>query len=137
MIDLKSIRDRIIGLDYFLSVADSPAAAEAMEQFNALPPAAFVSTASERADPNMLATGHRQRVNQTISVLFVIGAERASRDNVDPMEEARSLLLRSLVAWTPQGSLKPLDYVSYSLRFIDQGLLWGELLFIGTYTVSG
>lgn len=136
MIDLKDIRDRVQNLDIFLSVEDTISAAEAMETFNAPPPAAFVSTSAERARPNELATGHRQRVDQTVSVLWALGAERAHRDG-DPMEEVKGKLLTSLVAWQPKGSAKPLEYVSYGVRFIGEGLIWGEILLVGAYHITG
>ena len=136
MIDLKSVRDRLDALGIFLSVEDTVSAGEAIEQFNAPPPAAFVSTARESAAGNTLATSFRQKVTQTVSVLWVVGAERATRDNNDPMEEIRSAIIRDLTGWTPEGSASRFEYMSYSLRFIGEGLIWGEALFAGSYYIT-
>lgn len=130
MIDLKAIRAQLEEGRFFLSVKDSISAAEAMEGFNAIPPAAFVSTAGERAEPNMLATGprRRQRVTQTVSILFVLGMERGDDESADPAEAARLFVMARTVGWQAPGADSPFDYVSYSVVQISGGLMWGEVL---------
>lgn len=134
MIDLKSVRARLaatIALEepFFFSVKDTVSAGEAMESFNALPPAAFVSTAGERAEPNQLATGRRrQRVWQTVSLLFALALERGDEERADPAEAARAFIMGRMVGWRPDGADSPFDYVSYSVVQISGGLMWGEVL---------
>ena len=136
MIDLKAVRDRLIVEDaalappLFLSAKDTISAGEAMESFNAIPPAAFVSTAGERAESNMLATGprRRQRVTQTVSILFALGLERGDDERADPAEAARVFIMGRMVGWKPPGADSPFDYVSYSVVQISGGLMWGEVL---------
>lgn len=136
MIDLGSVRRKIEELNLFNDVGNTTSAAEAIEEFVARPPAAYVSTASERAGANQLSTGHRQRVTQTISVLFVLGGESAASDNADEVEAVRRALIGTLTAWTPEGAASALEYGSYSLRAMADGLIWGELLFSAPYYVS-
>jgi hypothetical protein len=132
-IDLKSCRDRLGELELFNTVEDTASAAEAMESFNALPPAAFVSTAAERAVPNKVSGRHRQPVLQTVSVLFALAAERADRERNDPAEIHRNAVINKLTAWRPPGATGPFQYVSYSIRMIADGLIWGECLFAAPY----
>jgi hypothetical protein len=132
-IDLKAVSDRVSGLGFFNDVGDAAAASEAMTNFIARPPAAYVSTASERAGPNKLSTGWRQKVVQTVSVLFVMGIERADQDLSDCVEAARLLIINALTGWRPEGADSPFHYVSYSMRFAGEGLIWGECLFAAPY----
>lgn len=136
MIDLNSVKERVRSLGLFNDVGDSVSAAEAVTNFVARPPAAYVATSGERARPNEMSTGHRQRVIQTVSVLFVLGMERADSANADEVERIKGELIKSLTAWTPDGARGPFDYVSYSMRFAGEGLIWGELLFAAPYYVS-
>lgn len=137
MINLKSVADKIReGVPEFLSVGDSLSAADAVTTFTARPPACYVSTSGERARGNELSTGHRQRVIQTVSVLFVLGAERRDRQEADQVEAIKAALVKLLTAWTPEGAASPFEYGSYSLRFAGEGLAWGELLFAAPYYIS-
>ena len=135
-IDLKSVKQKICELGVFNDVGDTLSVAEAMKEFVARPPACYVSTSSERAGPNRLSTGHRQRITQIVSVLFVMGGERRDEDAVDPVEDARQKLLLALTAWRPEGADSPFDYVSYSFLQAEDGLVWAELLFAAPYHVS-
>jgi hypothetical protein len=137
MIDLKSVKTKICELGIFNDVGDSLSVAEAMNEFIGRPPACYVSTGGERAGPNRMSTGHRQRVMQSVSVLFVMGGERRDNDPVDPVEEIRSALILALTAWRPDGADSPFDYVGYSFLRAEDGLLWGELLFAAPYHIKG
>lgn len=132
-IDLKACRDRLQDLGRFNDVGDSVSAGEAMTNFIARPPSAYVSTASERAGPNKLSTGWRQRIFQTVSVLFVVGAERRDAEQGDEVEAHRLAIFESFTAWTPPGADGPFQYIGYSHRFAGDGLIWGESLFGAPY----
>lgn len=136
MIDLDDVRAKIRDLGVYNEVGDALNGADAMENFVGRPPAAFVSTSSERAAPNKMATGFRQRVYQGVSVLFVEGQESAARDTDDRVEARKRELVQLLVAWTPQGAASPFEYVSYSVRFIGGGLVWGEVILAAPYFVT-
>lgn len=136
-IDLKDVRDRLRALGLFNSVSDWLSGQDAIENANAHPPAAFVSTASERAAPNRLSTGrHRQLVVQTISVLFCLPTERADEERSDELEAHRLAVQEELTGLRPIGADSPFDYVGFSIRFAGEGLVWGELLFSAPYTLS-
>lgn len=135
-VDLKAVRDRVAELAIFNDVGDSLSVAEAMADFVARPPAAYISTSGERAGASKMATGHRQRVLQTVSVLFVMGGERRDGDKVDPVEEAKAALILKLTAWRPAGADSPFDYVGYSFMRAEEGLVWAELLFMAPYHIS-
>lgn len=134
MIDLAAVRARVLaitvgGVPLLLSVEDTPSAADAMEHFNAPPPAGFVSVARERAAPNRLSGRHRQLIRSSVSVLFCLAAERADESRNDPVEVARGAIMFSLSGWRAPGADGAFDFESYSFRFAGDGLLWGECLF--------
>jgi len=135
-VDLDDVRDRLLLLQYFVSVTDVADAVQAIEDFPAVPPAAYVSIASETAQPNQLIGGHAQRVLTTISVLFCEQAARQDRDTRDRMEATRKAIIRQLIAWTPNRAAGPLQYARYLLRASGDGLVWGEVLFSTSYRVS-
>jgi hypothetical protein len=141
MIDLAAIRARVLaitvgGAPLFLSVEDTPSAADAMENFTAPPPAGFVSVARERAAPNRLSGRHRQLVRSSVSVLWCLGAERADEKRNDPMEVARGAIIYSLSGWRAPGADTAFDFESYSLRYIAHGLMWGESLFAASWALT-
>lgn len=128
--DLGPIRDRIQNGTDLMHVGDVVEAADAIQNVSAPTPSAFVSTAREQAAKNKNSTGrHSQMVDQTISVLVAEGAQRADSDLRDVVEARKEELITLLMGWTPDGASLPLDYVSYSIRFMDQGIVWFELLF--------
>jgi hypothetical protein len=135
-IDLKSVVQRVQQTDLFLTVTDSVDMAEATESFHVNPPAAFVYTSSETAQPNQLVTGFRQRIIQNVGILFVLAAERADQERTDPMEERRVALLSYLANWKPDGSDKPLEYVSFRPVFSGEGMTWAEAIFSGSYHIT-
>ena len=134
--DLESIRARLATLSYFNSVTDLQAATVAVEQMNALPPAAYVSVASETAEPNRLATGFSQRVNVSVSTLFWIPSERADNLAGDQLDEARRAVIRILLGWTPLRAEKPLELERYLPRASGDGLIWGEVLMRTAYRLA-
>lgn len=135
-VDLNSVRDRLATLSYFLSVQNIQDATNALEHLDALPPAAFVSTARETAEKNKVIGGHSQRVSTTISVLFCVPAERAADDAADVVEETRKAVIRILLGWTPAGAGDPLNYERYLLRATGDGLIWGEVLMTTSYRLT-
>jgi hypothetical protein len=137
-ISLPAVRDRVREIERFHYVSDVLSAADAMESFGGNPPQAFVSTASERAGPEKLKTigRHRQMILQTVSVLFVLGAERADGDREDQTEAARLEIVEKLVAWAPPGAEGNFSYVSFSVVRIADGLVWGECLFAAPWLLS-
>jgi hypothetical protein len=135
-IDLEDVRKRFLGMGYFLSVTDIQAASEALsdpDAFGFLPPAAFVSIASETAEPNKTIGGHAQRVNVLLSMLFAIPSARADREADDEVEQVKRAVIRMGVAWKPKGAGAALDYSRYVLRATGGGLVWGEVLFSTSY----
>lgn len=137
MIDLEWIIAQLDTLKHFNDIGRAVDAAAAIGEFVARPPACYVSTTSERASPNELASGaFRQRVTQTISILFVLGAERRSDSETDAVELTRTLVRNLLLGVTPPGADGPFQFASYSLRAMDQGLIWGELLFAAPYYLT-
>jgi hypothetical protein len=136
-INLGSVRDRLVALEYFLSVTDILAASEALDDtVPASPPAAFVAVSRESAEPNKLIGAHAQRVNATLAVLFVESAARFDRSAKDQLERTRKAVIRQLVAWTPDGAGHPLNYVGYRVAGMDDGLVWGEASFATSWRLS-
>lgn len=134
--DFAAIRDRVASLGYFVTVTDIQNAAMAIEDSLGVPPMAFLSTASETAEPNKTIGGHDQRVTARLSILFAIGTERAAHDGKDAAEQLRKAIIRLLIGWTPPRALGPLNYDRYLVRSVGDGLFWGEVLFVTTYRLS-
>lgn len=141
-VDLTDVRDRLDALSYFVVVEDLRAASEILaadDGFGFVPPAAFVSVASESADRDRMirgAGGHAQRVNVTLSVLFAESDARADRKGDDQVEETRKAIIRQLIFWTPNRAAAALQYDRYLLRASGNGLVWGEVLFRTSYRLS-
>jgi len=135
-VDLDSVRDRIKGLKYFVTVEDLAAASEALgneDSFGFVAPAAFVSVASETAEPNKTIGGrHRQRLTVTLSILFAESSARADRDGTDRADRTRKALIRQLAGWRPNGALGPLQYTRYLIRATGGGYVWGEVMLATT-----
>ena len=135
-IDLEDVRQRYLGMKYFVSVTDIQAATEILRDPDAMgfvPPAAFVSIASETAEPNKTIGGHAQRVNVTLSILFAVPSARLDHGADDEVEQTRKAVIRMGLAWRPKGAAAALDYQRYLLRASGQGLVWGEVLFSTSY----
>lgn len=137
MIVLASVTEKLRELGIFNDVGDSVDAAQAITEFVARPPAAYVATSREQASANEMSTGFRQRVLQTVSVLFVIGQERKAKDTADAVEAVKAAIVKQLTAWEPEGAMGVFNYVSYSMRFAGDGLIWGECLFSAPYYIRG
>lgn len=132
-IDLVAVRDKVAEIATFNFVADWLSAADAIENSPPNPPAAFVTTSSERAGPNSLIGRHRQPVRQTVSVLFVLLAQRPDQPPTDEIETTRQAIVDKLVAWMPPGASTAFDYVSFSIRYSADGLIWCEILVAANY----
>lgn len=139
-VDLQSVCDRLKLLAYFSTVRDIQAASMAVQGDEiALPPAAFVSVASETAEANktMGAPGSiSQRVTVTLSVLFCEQLARAAKDTSDRVELTRKAVIRQLIGWTPDGAGKALEYQRYLLRGVSGRVIWGEVLFRTSYRLT-
>lgn len=135
-VDLDSVRDRLRQLSYFNSVTTLQEATLDLENMAVLPPAAYVATASETAEPNKLIGTISQRVTTRISTLFCVPAERADEKTRDELEDARKAVIRILLGWTPDGAEKALAYDRFLLRASRDGLLWGEVLMLTTYRLG-
>lgn len=136
-VDLESVRARVATLAYFNAVEAIQDATVAAENMNVVPPAAFVSVARETAEPNRMSTGAIvQRVAVTLSILFAVPAERADGKAGDEVEQTRKAVIRILLAWTPGGADKPLEYERYQLRATGDGLVWGEVLMRTVYRLT-
>lgn len=134
MIDLNDVRDRIAKLGIFNRVGTIVGVADAIDNEAFLPPAAFVSCAIERASPNRLVTGrHRQMVSETVSIVWAQGAESADDSPNDVVEDFRRRVVEALVGWRAKGAERGFNYVSFSIRFIGNGMVWPELLFEAPY----
>lgn len=135
-VKLDSVRDRLRTLSYFTSVSTLQEAALQLDNLSGIPPLAFVSTASETAEPNKLIGTISQRVTTRISTLFCVPAERADEGTSDEMEETRKAVIRILLGWQPDGAEKVLGYDRFLLRASQDGLLWGEVLMLTTYRLG-
>lgn len=135
-VDLKSVRDRLLAVGYFLDVFDMLDLADAMEEAPAIPPAAFVQVAGESAEPNVLIQGYRQRVTISLSVVFVESAARLDRTTKDKLERTRKMIIRQLIGWKPTGADKALEFDRYLLRAVGEGLVYGECLFRTSYSLT-
>lgn len=134
--DLTNIRDRVAKLSYFTSVQDLQEATLDLENLRGVPPLAYVSIASETAEPNRLTGGPdawSQRVTSDVSILFCIPAERADERPRDDLDEARKAIIRILLGWTPDGADSPMQYRRFLLRASRDGLIWGEVLMRTAY----
>lgn len=128
MIDLTAIRDRLRGLNAFASVSDVISAAAAMET-SARPPAAFVAMASEKGAPSRNQVVHDQKIDSMIAVLMCFAAERVDNKRVDVAEDTRWLVMNSLTGWAPPGARLAMDFDSYRVVRMGDGLIWTELAF--------
>lgn len=141
-IDLDDVRDRIKAIGYFVNVEDIRASTEILssdEGFAFVPPAAFVSVASEKAQRDKVMSGasfHAQRVDVTISVLFAEAAVSFNRGADDQVERTRKAIIRQLIFWTPKRAAIALQYQRYLLRATGNGLVWGEVLFNTSYRLT-
>lgn len=135
-VDLESVRERLSALSYFTSVTNLQDATVAIENMNALPPAAFVAVASETGEPNKTIGDFAQRVNVTISILFCVPAERADGKAGDELEDTRKAVIRILLGWVPDRALGQLQFQRYLLRASGDGLIWGEVLMTTSYRLS-
>lgn len=134
MIDLDAVRDRIREIQDLSFVGDAVDAADAIENMVAPTPCAYVSVARESGSPNKNSTGrHTQVITADISVLFALASQRAAADLKDKVEATRSAITDQMIGWTPSGGELPFDFVSYSVRFMGQGMFWGEILFRSKY----
>lgn len=135
-IDLKAMRDRLDGLGRWNRVEALLSASEGMANMSVVPPYACVSTSTERAAPSKLIGRHRQRVRQTVSIMFARGSEVATLQDVpDDVELDKKAAIEALVAWTPPGADTALDYVSFGVSIVAEGLIWSELLVAADYHV--
>jgi len=133
-VDFEEVTARLEAMAYFLSVTDILDATEALDDtVPAAPPAAFVGTARERAEPNRLIGGHAQRVPIGIAILFVESAARMDGRTKFQMEATKRAIIRQLVAWQPRGALSGLEYDGYRVVSIGNGLAWGEVTFATSY----
>lgn len=136
MIDLEAVRERVHGLG-FSHTGDVVEAADAMENMSAPTPAAYISTARESAARNKNATGrHTQIIEQTVSVLMALGAQRADGKLRDDVEEKKNAVIESLMGWTAPGAETPFNYLSFSVRFMAQGIVWTEAMFSARFIRS-
>lgn len=137
MIALDETRARITALNHFTSVSDVLSATDAMKNFDAIPPAAYVHIGRETAGKNINSTGGRlQRVNTLVSVLFVHGAERADGERVDVMEVTRGMIIQTMTGWMPTGAAEPLGYSGYAVVGMQNGLIWGECVFATSWVLQ-
>lgn len=127
-VDLDSVVARLKALDVFVSVSDIEAATVAIEEAKAIPPMAFVSVASETAEPNKTIGGHSQRVTVVVSTLFCIKAYRRDDESRHATDLMRRTVIRQLTAWKPEGAERGLNYNRFLMRGIIDGLIWGEVL---------
>jgi hypothetical protein len=128
-IDLASIRDRVRDLGYFNAVETVERALLAFEGLGVLPPAAFVSTASESAVRlGTIGGPETYRVTTDISTLFCIPAEQRDDGALDIIEKARRSVMIQLVNWTPEGAETPLRYRRWLIKAVAEGLIWGEVI---------
>lgn len=141
-IALADVRDRLKLMNYFVTLEDIRAATEILDReegFGFRAPAAFTSIASEAADRDRKmsgATGHIQRVNVSLSVLFAESVARSGRDADDRVDLTRKAIIRQLIYWTPSGASSALQYDRYLLRATGLGNVWGEVLFRTSYRLS-
>lgn len=148
-IDLESVRVHLRGLtdvldpgqpntQGFLSVGDWTSATNAIENGDAVPPAAYVTLSRETPAPNRLSSGgSAQNVPAYVSVLFCLGAYRADDRRSDPIETARKAIIRRLVGFTPGGAVKAFRYAGYQLRSEGQGFVWGEVMLVTAWDLRG
>lgn len=132
-IDLTTIRERLKLLNYFIDVEGIEEAAYAMENETGYPPRAYVSVASETAEPNKLIGGIAQVVHVSISILFCEPYVRSDQPTRDVVEKTRRAIIRQLVGFVPDRAERFLEYDRYTLRAISGGCIWGEVLFRTRY----
>jgi len=130
-VDLESIRDRLRLLQFFNSVDDVQAGAEAIQgRVPFTPPAAFVNVGDETYARNRYAAGgHGQRGEVEVSVLLCFPSNRADGEVGDEVEQGRKVVIAQLVAWQPAGAIKPLEVKRSRIRLIEAGLIWVEVTF--------
>lgn len=136
-VDLEDVRERLSSLKYFTTVERlQDFVLDIEEGVSGTPPLAYVSVASETAEPNKLSGGPdawSQRVTVTVSVLFCIPASRADEKPMDDVEDARKAVVRMLLAWTPKGAESPFQFARFLLRDSRDGLIWSEVLMRTSY----
>jgi hypothetical protein len=102
-------------------------------------PSAFVLPSQDRAGPDTAGTQLvRQRVVQQISVVIGLSNLGPKGDRqFDALDELRKCLMRTLIGWTPEGSIEPLNYAGGRMLIMDfeLGLLFWGCEFSGAYYV--
>lgn len=132
-IDLEAVGVAAEELELFHSVEGVVSGADAMTYGTAPPKSAYVSTARETAEPNKMTGRHRQRITQTVSILFTIAGERLDGARNDELEQVKNALLERFAGWRPPGADSVFQYVSFQVVQIADGLIWGESLFAAPY----
>lgn len=138
-LDLASVRTKLVGLGYFLSVTDVLAATEALdESLPASPPAAFIGVATETAGPNRVMGSGKlsQRVDVVLSVLFAESASRFDRAAEDQVDATKRKVVGALLGWKPTGVERQLNYRGFRVVSVGGGLAWGEVLFGSTFLLT-
>lgn len=135
-IDLDSVVARLKAAQVFTTVEDIEAATVAIEEARSVPPAAYVSVASETAEPNKLIGRHAQRVTVVISTLFCIKAYRRDAESRHALDRVKRIVLAQLVGWKPDGGEVAFEYQRFLMRGIIDGVIWGEVLTRSTYRIS-
>lgn len=137
-IDLGSIQDRLKALNYFLTVEDVQSAGTALNSEHDICPAAYVSIASETADPrmNIDGGGYAQEVEVSISILFAEYLARMDHETRDLVERTRKAIIRQLIAWTPEGAGRSMRYDRYLLRAMDDRAVYGEVIMRTRYRLT-
>lgn len=133
-VDLQTIRDRIRELQAFRLVGDAANLADVLANpGNIGEGVAYVIAPSESAEPNKLAGVHRQRIGVTISVVYIVKAQRIGAIKTDMVEALRRTLRQKLMGFLPDGAETPLNYVSSNIRALGDAFVVTEMLFATSY----
>ena len=103
-------------------------------------PGAFVFLVEERAEPNRLIGGFRQKRTARISVVLIAkGANDPTGEKVRrDMAGIRRQVRRALVGWSPISSADPIAFSGGRLLSYAQGLaFWQEIYLIDLYGQDG
>jgi len=93
-------------------------------------PAAYVLLLSEKAQPNPVFGGHRQRITATFMVeLMVKHAAQAGSGGpaAEALDAVRESVLHALIGWPPSPAHDPIDYTGGRLLQFEAGIaIWRD-----------
>lgn len=126
-------------VDLLKLVGESTDFQKAAETAPTVGPAAFVFTVADQADPTPTLGRVRQRVHETIAVVYAVEnvLDRRGSGSRSAMDPIKTAVRAALLGWQPEGALDPLSFVSGNQVAFRDGWQWWVDNFKTTYLSRG